>query len=501
MNTPIGTDHDHRALLQDIARRAMIERGLLPDFSPEALAELDRIQGPALPAKDEAVQDRRGLLWASIDNDDSRDLDQLTVAEALPGDAVKIFVAVADVDGLVKAGSALDGHAGHNTTSVYTAAQIFPMLPERLSTGLTSLNLNEDRLATVVEMVIGADGELLSSVVYRALVRNRAKLAYNSVAAWLEGNGALPDGIAVVPGLAENLRLQDRVAQGLKNYRHLHGALSLQTIEARPVFDGNEVQGLEQEEKNRAKELIEDFMIAANGVTARYLAAKKLPLIRRVVRTPKRWERIVELAEERGYKLPVDPDAKALETFLTQAKAADPLRFPDLSLAVIKLLGPGEYVAELPGDAAAPGHFGLAVRDYTHSTAPNRRYTDLITQRLLKAALAGRASPYSGPELQGLAQHCTEEEDAANKVERQVGKSAAALLLESRIGEQFDAIVTGASPKGTWARLLTMPVEGRVVQGFEGFDVGHRVRLELIDVDVQRGFIDFRGLDRRRRGR
>jgi exoribonuclease-2 len=277
----------------------------------------------------------------------------------------------------------------------------------------------------------------------------------------------------------------------MKNLRHVHGALSFETVEARPVFDGDEIRDLEVEKRNQAKDIIEDFMIGANGVTARYLSSKKFPSIRRVVRTPKRWERIVELADEHGFKLPNTPDSKALEEFLTKEKAVDPVRFPDLSLAVIKLMGAGEYVAELPGETA-PGHFGLAVRDYTHSTAPNRRYTDLITQRLLKAAIGGSPLPYSNDGLEALAKHCTEEEDAANKVERQVGKSAAAMLLEHRIGEQFDAIVTGASSKGTWARLLTIPVEGRVVHGFEGLDVGNRIRVQLTFVDVDRGFIDFR---------
>ncbi len=484
------TEQQHRVILQNIAHRAMLERGLLPDFSAAALAELDRIRAPA-DVNDGSVRDLTALLWASIDNDDSRDLDQLTVAETLPGGRVKIRVAVADVDALVKDGSAIDEYARHNTTSVYTAAEIFPMLPEKLSTDLTSLNFAEVRLAVVVEMVIGADGALQGSDIYRARVRNQAKLAYNSVAAWLDGRGPLPDGIAAVKGLAENLRVQDQIAQSLKNLRHAHGALSLETIEAKPVFDGDQIRDLEVEEKNRAKEIIEDFMIAANGVTARYLAAAKFPSIRRVVRTPKRWDRLVALAQEHQFRLPANPDSKALDEFLVSQKAADPLRFPDLSLAVIKLLGAGEYVAELPGDAA-PGHFGLAVRDYAHSTAPNRRYTDLITQRLLKAAIAGRAAPYSFAELDELAKHVTAEEDAANKVERQVGKSAAAILLEARIGEQFDAIVTGAADKGTWVRLLTVPVEGRVVRGFEGIDVGDRVRVQLVSVDVERGFIDFK---------
>ncbi|MGE5894479.1 MAG: RNB domain-containing ribonuclease [bacterium] len=468
----------------------MLQRGLLPDFSSEVLAELGRIQAPAA-INSAQVRDLRGLLWASIDNDDSRDLDQLTVAEAMPGDKVKILVAVADVDALVNNGSAIDEHAHHNTTSVYTAGRIFPMLPEKLSTDLTSLNFNEDRLAIVVEMVINADGSLQDADIYRASVRNHAKLAYNSVAAWLEGNGIVPAAVAAVNGLEENLRLQDKAAQGMKNLRHVHGALSFETLEARPVFDGDEIRDLEVEKRNRAKDIIEDFMIAANGVNARYLSSKKFPSIRRIVRTPKRWDRIVELADEHGSKLPHAPDSRALEEFLTKAKAADPVGFPDLSLAVIKLMGAGEYVAELPGDTA-PGHFGLAVRDYTHSTAPNRRYTDLITQRLLKAAIGESSLPYSNDELEALAKHCTEEEDAANKVERQVGKSAAAMLLEHRIGEQFDAIVTGAAEKGTWARLLTIPVEGRVVNGFEGLDVGNRIRVQLTSIDVDRGYIDFR---------
>ncbi|MBI5032143.1 MAG: RNB domain-containing ribonuclease [Chloroflexi bacterium] len=480
-------DNQDRELLQDIARRAMLERGLLPDFSAEALAELDKIQAPAT-ATGRPVSDLRNLLWVSIDNDDSRDLDQLTVAEAMPGDKIKVLVAVADVDALVEDGSAIDAHARHNTTSVYTAAKIFPMLPEQLSTDLTSLNVNEDRLAIVVEMVIGIDGSLQGSDIYRARVRNHAKLAYNSVAAWLEG-GSLPEAIASVNGLAENLRMQDRAAQSMKNLRHVHGALSLETIEARPIFEGDAIRELQAEQKNRAKELIEDFMIGANGVTARYLSSRKFPSIRRVVRTPKRWDRIVAIAGEHKFALPPNPDSKALEEFLTKQKAADPLRFPDLSLAVIKLLGAGEYLAEF-ANGNAPGHFGLAVKDYTHSTAPNRRYSDLLTQRLLKAAVEGKTSPYSKDGLDVLAKHLTEEEDAANKVERQVEKSAAALLLESKIGEQFDGIVTGASAKGTWARLVTIPVEGKVVHGFEGLDVGDRIRVQLVSTDVERGFID-----------
>jgi len=486
MNT---SNQHHHTILQGLAHRAMLERGLLPDFSAAALAELDRIQSPAVATDGELVRDLTHRLWVSIDNDDSRDLDQLTVAEALPINKIKLLVAIADVDALVKNGSAIDAHARHNTTSVYTAAEIFPMLPEKLSTDLTSLNIDEDRLAIVVEMVLGADGSLLDSEIYRARVRNHAQLAYDSVAAWLEG-GDVPEAVAAVNGLAENLRLQDRIAQKMRNLRHVHGALSLETIEAKPVFDGEQLRDLQVEEKNRAKNLIEDCMIAANGVTARYLASKNLPSIRRVVRTPKRWDRIVELAAGYEHKLPAVPNAKALDEFLIQARAAAPLQFPDLSLAVIKLLGAGEYMAELPGSTPS-GHFGLAVKDYAHSTAPNRRYSDLITQRLLKAALACRGAPYTYAELTALAQQLTTEEDAANKVERQVAKSAAALLLEARVGEQFDAIVTGAADKGTWVRLLTVPVEGKLIHGFEGLDVGDRLRVQLTSTNVERGFIDF----------
>ncbi len=484
-------EKQHKSILKEIAHRVMRERGLLPEFSSEALAALARIQSPASSMDHLPVHDLRDLLWASIDNDDSLDLDQLTVAEALPKGWTKILVAVADVDALVGKGSPIDIHARHNTTSVYTAAEIFPMLPEKLSTGLTSLNYNEDRIAFVIEMTLDRNGTMQDSDIYGARVRNHAKLAYNSVAAWLDGSGPMPEAISKVDGLAENLRLQDKIAQILKDLRHLHGALSLETIEARPVFDGDAIRELAKQEKNRATEIIEDFMIAANGVTARFLANRHFPSLRRVVRTPKRWSRIVELAAERKYELPFEPDPRALQRFLIKEKAEDPVRFPDLSLAVIKLLGSGEYVAEFPGNEA-PGHFGLAVKDYTHSTAPNRRYPDLMTQRLLKAALGQAPVPFDADELEFLARHCTEEEDVVNKVERQVEKSAAALLLEDRIGEEFNAVVTGAADKGTWIRLFKLPVEGKLIQGEAGLDVGDRIRAKLISVDVDRGFLDFR---------
>jgi exoribonuclease-2 len=485
-------NQSHRLILQRIAHRVMLQRGLLPDFSPAALDELGRLKEPAKTVADpQGVRDLRSLLWCSIDNDDSRDLDQLSVGEAVPGDKIKVLVAIADVDSSIPNGTALDQHARHNTTSVYTAAEIFPMLPEKVSTDITSLNFNEDRLSIVIEMLVDADGTVESSSLYRAWVHNQAKLAYNSVAAWLEKTGPMPESISAVPGLAGNLQLQDQAAQRMKNFRHMHGALSLETIQSHPVFEGDQISSLEVEEINRAKEIIEDFMIAANGVTARYLSSNKFPSIRRVVRVPKRWDRIVAIAADHKFELPFEPDSKMLEQFLVAQKSADPLRFPDLSLAVIKLLGSGEYVAE-PPDGSLPGHFGLAVKDYAHSTAPNRRYPDLLTQRLLIAALAGQPVPYAVHDLELLAAHCTQAEDAANKVERQVGKSAAALLLENRLGEQFDAICTGASEKGTWVRLLSLPVEGKLVTGYAGVDVGDRLRVQLTDTNVEAGFIDFK---------
>jgi len=467
----------------------MIDRGLLPDFSAAVIDEVERIQAVVADGS-AADRDLRALLWCSIDNKDSRDLDQLTVSEPLSGGAVKILVAVADVDSRVKRDSMIDGHARHNTTSVYTAASIFSMLPERLSTDLTSLGEGQERVALVVEMIVTADGTVSASDIYRAWVLNHAKLVYNEVAAWLEGRDTTPDRAAAVPGMEAQLRLQDQVAQRLKEVRHHHGALDLETIQARPLFDGETLTDLEVEKPSRAKTLIEDFMIAANTVTAKYLESQGLPSFRRVLRSPERWERIVELAAAQGERLPPAPDSRSLGAFLARRRQADPLRFPDLSLAIVKLMGRGEYMIGIPGRRMS-GHFGLAVPSYTHSTAPNRRFPDLITQRLLKAALARQRAPYAAMELDELASHCTDAEDRANKVERQVGKSAAALLLESRVGERFDGLVTGASPKGTWVRILRPPVEGKLVQGANGLDVGDRVRVELVRTDVEQGHIDF----------
>ena len=479
-----------RGVLRAIARRAMIERGLAPDFSEAAIADANAM-APA-PAFGPGLRDLRALLWASIDNDDSLDLDQLSVAAPAAGSGVTVLVAIADVDALVKAGSAIDAHARANTTSVYTAAEVFPMLPTRLSTDLTSLGEGKERLAIVVSMTIGADGAVTDSEIYRARVVNHAKLAYDSVAAWLDDKAGPPAKVAASPGLAEQLRLQDSVAQAMRGRRQHLGALTLQTPEPRAIFEGDVLADLKLDERNRAKELIEDFMIGANGVTARYLEGKGFPSLRRVLRSPERWERIVALAATLNEHLPDAPDAPSLDAFLRRQRQADPLRFADLSLAVVKLLGRGEYVPQWPGHAAE-GHFGLAVKHYTHSTAPNRRFPDLVAQRLLKAALADLPVPYDNDELAEMARHCTSQEDNATRVERQVSKSAAALLLGSRIGEHFEGIVTGASSKGTWVRLFTPPVEGKLVHGFEGFDVGDRIRVKLTRTDVERGFIDLVG--------
>jgi VacB/RNase II family 3'-5' exoribonuclease len=478
-----------RRFLQEIAREAMRDRGFEPDFSRAAEAQVAALPGPAAP---DGRRDLRDLIWCSIDNDDSRDLDQLSVARGNSTGDVTIFVAVADVDALVWRDTPVDQHAAHNTTSVYTGAQIFPMLPERLSTNLTSLNEDEDRNAIVVEYIVTADGSVGTSDVYEAVVRNRAKLAYPSVGAWLEGAGPMPPKIGGVPGLVENLKQQDRAARALKERRHAMGALTLTTIEARPVFEDDTLRDLAESQHNRATELIEDFMIASNGVVARFLESRGFSSLRRVVRVPQKWERIVDLAAQHGFHLPDEPDAVALEEWLLRERASDPQQFPDVSLSVVKLIGRGEYVVERPGGSSM-GHFGLAVQDYAHSTAPNRRFPDLVAQRLVKAALLTqrRDSPYSDAELDAIAERCTEREDAANKVERLVRKAAAALLLQSRIGERFDAIVTGASEKGTWVRIRRPLVEGRLERGYEGLEVGDRVRVKLVHTDPARGFIGF----------
>ena len=481
--------HHHRSDLVRIATRAMLDRGLEPEFSQHVEQQLSRITGAARES-DAAIHDLTELLWCSIDNDDSRDLDQLTACEPLAQGAVRLWVAIADVDALVPQGSPIDEHALLNTTTVYTSARIFPMLPERLSTDLTSLNFGEDRLALVTEMVFDADAVLSGATVYRALVRNKAKLAYDAVSAWIDAQGPLPEAVTGVPGMQAQLRVQDALAQCLRRRRHAQGSLELETFEPRAVFEGEQVVGIEQQVHNRARQLIEEVMIATNGCTARYLAARGAASLRRVVRSPERWLRIVGVAKEYGEALPDEPDSKALEAFLAKRHKADPLRFPDLSLVIVKLMGSGEYVVEAPGETPI-GHFGLALRDYTHSTAPNRRFPDLITSRLIKAALRNQRAPYSNTELAELAAHCTQQENAAQKVERRMRKSEAAIVLESRIGQRFDAIVTGASSEGTWVRLLSPPADGKVVSGAGGLRVGDKVHVKLLSTDVEHGFIDF----------
>jgi exoribonuclease-2 len=294
--------------------------------------------------------------------------------------------------------------------------------------------------------------------------------------------------VAASTELQAQLTLQDEAAQALKNQRYQNGALNLETSEVHPVMLNQQIVDVAKQERNRATDLIEDFMIAANGVVARML--EKVSSLRRIVKTPERWDRIVQLANAHGGKLPPDPDSKALNDFLLKRKAADPDHFADVSLAVIKLIGPGEYVLERPGDPEQ-GHFGLAVQDYTHSTAPNRRFPDVVTQRLIKAMLTGQPAPYSDDELDAIARNCTAKGDAARKVEREMSKRLAAVAMSHRIGQIFDALVTGAAAKGTFVRIPQPRVEGMLVQGQQGLDVGDRLRVKLIRTDVQRGYIDF----------
>lgn len=478
--------------LHQLAEQAMLARGLLPSFTSEALQEAEAASraGPARGNTKSEIRDLRQLTWFSIDNDDTLDLDQLSVAEPLPGGVTRLMVAVADVDWLVPAGGAVDDHAAANTTSVYTAAGVFPMLPLVLSTGATSLHQEQERLALVVDMQVGADGTITSAEVYRAAVANRAKLTYDRVSAWLEGAApALPQ-FATVPGLQAQIRLHDTVASALRQQRQQRGALNMNTIAARPVFVNGQLTDLQPDTKNRAKDLIADLMIAANAATARFLAQKGFPSLRRFLQAPRRWDRIVALAAEHGVELPAQPDALALDKFLQSQRTANPAGFADLSLAVVKMLGSGEYLAA-PAGVGGQGHFGLAVNDYAHSTAPNRRYPDLVTQRLLKAAMAGAPPPYSAEDLGAIARHCTLQEDNASKVEREVLKAAGAWLLQGRIGEVFDAIVTGAAPKGTYVRIARPLLEGRVVRGFEGLDVGDKLRVRLVAVDGLKSHIDF----------
>lgn len=475
--------------LQQLASEVMVEHGFEPDFPQDANQQVLQIeQQPPSIVPAGPVRDLRNLLWSSIDNDTSRDLDQIEVAEQLSSQQTRVMIGIADVDAFVPQGSPIDQHAAKETTTVYTGVRIFPMLPEQLSTNLTSLLEGADKLAIIIEFVVNEDGTVGASDIYRALVKNRAQLAYDAIGAWLENRAQAPPKVLASNELQQQLRLQDRVAQALRQQRHQNGALDLETTEVRPLMLNGKISGIAKQERNHATDLIEDFMIAANGVVARRL--ESVPSIRRVVKTPERWDRMVQLAAAHGGKLPPQPDSKALNDFLSMRKAADPDHFPDVSLAVIKLMGPGQYVLERPGDPEQ-GHFGLAVQDYTHSTAPNRRFSDVVTQRILKAEISGSHQPYSEGELGDIAQNCTAKEDAARKVEREMSKRIAAIAMSSHIGEVFDGIITGATGHGTFVRLLTPHVEGLVVQGAQGLDVGDKVRVKLIRADAQRGYIDF----------
>lgn len=475
------------------ARMSMVEHGFEPDYPPQAKQELAELQAhpPQPPA---GITDLRHLLWSSIDNDTSRDLDQIEYAETLPDGAMRVLIGIADVDAYVPKGSAIDKHAGIETVTVYTGAKNFSMLPDQLSTGMTSLLEDQDRMCVVTEFTLDknaceTESCVASSRIYPALVNNKAQLAYSSVGAWLDGKADPPPKMAASKELQAQLQLQNEIAQRLRLERFRHGALNIETGEVLATIEGNEIR-LDSDHKNSATELIEDFMIAANGVVARMLQEHRISSIRRVVRTPERWDRIVAVADGLGYKLPATPDSKALNEFLLQRKKDDPDHFPDLSLTIVKLLGPGEYVLERPGDPPQ-GHFGLAVEDYTHSTAPNRRYADLVTQRLLKAMIAGQPSPYSDDELAAIAQNCTTKAAAERKVEREMQKRIAAVAMHSRIGERFRAIVTGVTPKGTFVRTITPHVDGMLIRGQHGVDVGDRLQVQLVRTDPQRGYIDF----------
>jgi exoribonuclease-2 len=468
------------------AHQEMINEGFQPDFEPDALRQLEALR-PA--AADAEVRDLRSLLWSSIDNDTSRDLDQAEVAERVDG-GIRLLVAIADVDADVPCGTPIDRHAAAQTTSVYAGVCTFPMLPERLSTDLTSLNQGADRLALVTELVIRTDGVVTASRIYRALIRNRAQLTYSSVGPWLEGHAAPPPKVAASEELAAQLRLQDEAARLLQQERTRMGALHLDRAESQAVIAGGEVHGLEVRRKNRASELIENLMVAANGVMAQTLLQAGVSSIRRVVRVPQRWPRIVEVAAKTGDVLPPEPDSGALNEFLLKRKAVDPAHYADVSLAVMKLLGAGEYVLSRPGDPPEP-HFALAAQDYAHSTAPNRRFADTVTQRLIKAVLAGAPPPYSDDELAEIARNCTRKEDAARKVERVMNKRIAAVAMEPRIGEAFVAIVTGVSAKGTFVRVMNPPAEGLLVRGQQGVDVGDQLQVTLVGTDPERGYLDF----------
>jgi exoribonuclease-2 len=470
-------------------REEMIRNGFDPDFSPAVEQQLNALKTQPAPLAGDAIRDLRDRLWSSIDNDTSRDLDQIEVAERVSGGTL-VLVGIADVDASIPPGTPIDQHASSQTTTVYTPGRVFPMLPELLSTDLTSLAPGQDRLAVVIEMLVAADGTVASSSIYRALVRNQFQLTYESIGPWLEGSAPLPANLSAAAPLQEQLKMQDEAARRLREQRNRLGALNFDRVEAEPVIANGQVKDIAARRTNRASALIEDFMLAANEAMAQTLTRAGVSRIQRVVKAPERWPRIVQLAAQYGTALPAQPDSGALAAFLGEQRQKDPTHYPDLSLAIVKLMGPGEYVLTRAGDPEV-GHFGLATHDYTHSTAPNRRFADLVTQRLVKAWLNKQPSVYSDDELDSIAHHCTERENAARKVERAMNKRAAALAFSNRIGQSFPAVVTGVKDNGVFVRVLNPPVEGKLVRGEQGVDVGDTIRVTLLHTDPQNGFIDF----------
>jgi len=485
-------DHLNDAKLDERARQAMADNGFVAVFPQEVVAQVNKLESDNASTVSDA-QDLRNLLWSSIDNESSRDLDQIEYAEQLDNGDIRILVGIADVDALVPKDSPIDKFAEQNTVTVYTESEIFPMLPEELSTGLTSLNEDQDRLAIIVELVIKENGDVPGNNVYRGTVRNQAKLDYESVGAWLDENAQMPKKIADSPELKAQILLQQKASERLHEFRKAKGALEFESIESSAVVVDGTIRDIKSVEPNSARKIIENFMVAANVEMAEFLDNHNSLSLRRVVKTPERWDRIREVAADFGETLPEQPDAQALAAFLDERRAADPEHFPDLSLSIIKLIGSGEYVVQRPGEDG-DGHFGLGVRDYAHSTAPNRRYPDIIVQRLVKAAINGEPAPYSEEELNAIAEHCNEQERAARKVERKMRKVVAATVMQNRVGQNFDAIVTGKTASGTFARILRPPVDGRVVKGEDRLQVGEKIGVKLLSADPRSGFIDFGAL-------
>lgn len=475
--------------LTELARKTLLERHLLPAIPQQVQQEVDAIESPAKPDLS-SVKDLRDKLWLSIDNEDTKDLDQITYAEVISTTQTKLFIAIADVDCLVKKGSMIDEYAQQNTTSIYTPSKVFPMLPEKLSTNFSSLLENQDRLAIVIEASIASDGAIAQYQVYSAYVRNKARLNYWQVATWLDKQGASSIPLDHVEGLDKQIRLHDQIARQLQEYRHQQGSLVLDLAESRPIVRKDSMIQMSFDERNRARELIENCMITANTIAAYCLRDGNRPIFCRIVRVPARWDRIVAIARQYGEHLPDDPDVKSLDFFLLKRRLEDPLHFSDLSLTIVKLLGKGEYVIRYPNEIEKE-HFSLGIKDYARSTAPNRRYPDLINQRLIKSILLKESLPYTTSELEWLAKHCTRKEDEVEKVQRKMRKAATIIFLAPQLNEVFDGIVTGAGPKGTWVRISHPFIEGKLIQGFEELDVGDPVKVRLVHLDIEKGFIDF----------